>query len=153
MIHPLNLFIPIRQNDDGIAKLRELERRFATDDQQKIEEAAQASNILHFLRIVNLDDKYLCVITEYDGDHLEYSEYFRKNLNDLFKYIFEMADIDVNWDEINQEIPFYHAAKKFHRPSMGRSTYGEIGPDQEPAGYLFSAYDNKSVEDIKAALG
>lgn len=146
--HPLNFFVPIRQDAEALKKLQELKDTFAKVDQDLIEAAARKSRIIHFLRVLVLDDKYLVVLTEYEGGHKEYAEFFRKELNELFKKIFEMADIEVDWNDVNNEPAFYAAASKFQIRSLGNSIYDEMGPDDKPAGYLFSAYKNRSVEDI-----
>jgi hypothetical protein len=150
--HPLNFFVPIRQDAATLAKLAALKVRFATDDQHKIEAAARKSKIIHFLRVLVLHDKFFVVLTEYDGGHKEYAEFFRKELNDLFKEIFSLADLDVDWKNVNNEQAFYEASKNFQIKSLGQSIYGELGPDGKPAGYLFSAYRDRAVEEILPKL-
>src|SRR4051794_22170313 len=111
--HPLNFFVPIRQDEESLKKLQELKDNFSKVDQDLIEKAARKSKIIHFLRVLVLQDKYFVVLTEYDGGHKEYSEFFRTELNSLFKKIFEIADIEVDWNNVNNEPAFYAAASKF----------------------------------------
>jgi hypothetical protein len=92
MAHALNLFVPIRQDPDSLKLLAEIKENFATKDQAEIEKAARESEIIHFLRVLILDDKYFVVLTEYDGGHEEYAEFFRQKLPDLFKQIFTLAN-------------------------------------------------------------
>jgi hypothetical protein len=133
-------------------RLATLKDRFQKDDQIKIEAAARKSEIIHFLRVLVLQDKFFVVLTEYDRGHKEYAEFFRIHLNDLFKEIFSIADLPVNWDSVNNEKDFYEASKKFQVRSLGETLYGETDPDGKPEGYLFSAYENRSVEDILSKL-
>ncbi len=81
MAHALNLFVPIRQDPDSLKLLAEIRAGFATKDQAEIEKAARESEIIHFLRVlITPDDKYFVVLTEYDGGHEEYAEFFRVKL-------------------------------------------------------------------------
>jgi hypothetical protein len=56
MAHALNLFVPIRQDADSLKLLAQIKESFVTKDQVEIEQAARESEIIHFLRVLILDD-------------------------------------------------------------------------------------------------
>ena len=58
----------------------------------------------------------------------------------------------MDWKNVNNEQAFYEASKNFQIKSLGQSIYGELGPDGKPAGYLFSAYRDRAVEEILPKL-
>jgi hypothetical protein len=118
----------------------------------KIEDAARRSKIVHFARIVVIHDKYIQVLTEYDGSHEEYAEWFRKNLNDLFKEVFSFADVSVDWATVNNQAAFYEVSKTLQIRSLGDSIYGDKDFDGNLEGYLFSAYKDREVKDILPKL-
>ncbi len=107
---------------------------------------------IHFLRVLILDRKYFVVLTEYDGGHKEYAEFFRKSLPDLFKNIFPVSHGAGAWDQLNDEKAFYDASKMLQRRSLGMTLYGDTDPAGEPEGYLFHAYGHRTVKEILAKL-
>lgn len=152
MAHALNLFVPILQDQNSLKLLAEIKDRFATVDQDLIEKAARKSEIIHFLRVLILDDKYFVVLTEYDGEHAAYAEFFRLELPDLFKQIFTLANGPGAWDKLNNEKDFYEGSVKLQKRSLGMTLYGDTDAGGKPEGYLFHAYENRTVKQIKAAL-
>ena len=92
MTHALNLTLPIKQDAETQAKLKNLEAIFADKVQPAIEAALKKSKIVHFARVVVIDNKYIQVITEYEGSHQEYTEFFRRELTPIFAAIFSLAD-------------------------------------------------------------
>ena len=80
MTHALNLTLPIKQDPETQAKLANLEAIFAEKVQPAIEAALKKSKLVHFARVVVIDNKYIQVITEYEGPHQEYTEFFRREL-------------------------------------------------------------------------
>ena len=68
MAHALNLTIRIRQDAAAQATLAKIAAMFAVQIQPKIDKALRESKIVHFARVLVIDNKYLQVITEYDGD-------------------------------------------------------------------------------------
>lgn len=149
MTHALTLTLPIRQDSETLTKLAELKAIFADHVQPGIEEALRASRIVHFARVVVIDDKYILVITEYEGSHQEYTEFFRRALTPIFAKIFELAD---GAPDVNDTAAFWNYSKRHNIRSLGRSTDGSTTFDNEPAGWLFSAYDGKTVEHIQDTL-
>ena len=94
-----------------------------------------------------IHDRFLQVITEFDGDPEEYTEFFRRELPHVFKPIFELADGAPPWDELNDQDSFFQASKHLNVKALGRSEDG-----REEQGWLFS-YFPKTVREIEEALG
>ncbi|MGV3635475.1 MAG: hypothetical protein ACO1NY_14085 [Pseudorhodoplanes sp.] len=149
MTHALNLTLPIKQDPETKAKLARLKQIFPTQVQPKIEEALKKSRLVHFARVVVIDDKYIQVITEYEGPHQEYTEFFRKALTPIFAAIFDLA-ADV--PDVNDTNAFWTFAKDHNYRSLGTASDGSLDFGGNPAGWLFSAYDHKTVRDIQAKL-
>jgi len=149
MTHALNLTLPIKQDAETLGKLKWLKDNFATQIQGKIAEALAASKIVHFARVVVIDDKYIQVITEYEGPHEEYTEFFRRALTPIFSAIFALA---ADAPDANDTAAFWEYSKNHNARSLGTSTSGSTDFDGGPAGWLFSAYDGKTVKEIKGAL-
>ena len=149
-MHALNLTIPIKQDAETKAKLAHIKSIFATELQPKIDAALRKSKLVHFARVLVVNDQYLQVLTEYDGDHKAYTEFFRRELPDVFGALFSLADGAPAFGSLNQD-SFYELAKKMNIPSLGKSTIGETDDQGRPEGYLFSAYGRNTVEDILEA--
>ena len=150
MPHALNMTIPIKQDAATIQKLRDFERDFATKYQAKMDQALRDSKLVHYARIVNINDKLLQVITEYDGDHKGYTEFFRMALPDLFAAIFELAEAPA-FGQLDQN-SFFQISKSLQRRSIGESVDGQTDGEGHSEGYLFSAFDGRSVKGILAKL-
>jgi hypothetical protein len=149
MTFALNLTLPIKQDAETQAKLNGLADAFETQIQPAIQEALKESRIVHFARVVVIDNKYIQVLTEFEGDFQAYAEFFRKDLTQVFAAIFSLADGAPDVTNVNG---FWEYAKKYNLHSLGKSTDGSKNFDGSPAGYLFSAYDQRTVEDILRAL-
>jgi hypothetical protein len=146
MPHALNLTIPIKQDEPTKAKLAQIAADFPTKYQPKIDAALRKSKLVHSARVLNVHGKFLQVITVYDGDHKAYTEFFRTELPDVFAALFSLADAPA-FDSLNSD-SFYELAKHLNLPSLGETTLGETDDQGKPEGYLFSAYDRKTVDDI-----
>lgn len=149
MTHALNLVIPIKQDAETMEKLRNLEAIFASQVQGKIEAALRKSELVHFARVFVIHDRYILVITEYEGDHEEYTEFFRKELPDVFDHIFGLADLPV---DVNNPSAFWEASMSCNQRSLGTATDGSKDFHGKVAGWLFSAYDHHTVKEVKEAL-
>ena len=143
MTTALNLTLPIKQDAATLETLKELKQKFATLIQPKIDAALRKSEIVHYARVLVIDNKYIQVITEYDGPKEVYAEFFRRELQDVFKAVFSLADGVPGWDELNQPDTFYKVSTKHNVRSLGESTTGD--PDE---GYLFSGYPDTQVKQI-----
>ncbi len=149
MTHALNLVLPIKQHPDTLASLARLKENFQHGIQQEIEDALRKSEIVHFARVFVIEDKYIQVITEYEGAHDEYAEFFRKKLKPIFEAIFSLAD---GAPQVDDPAAFWNYSKSKNIRSLGQTTSGSTTMDGEPAGWLFSAYDHKTVREVKAAM-
>lgn len=146
MPHALNMTIPIKQDAATIQKLRDLERDFTSKYQDKLNKALSDSELVHYARVVNIGDKFLQVITEYDGDHKGYTEFFRSALPELFAAIFELAEAPP-FSALDQN-KFFEISKSLQHRSLGTSIDGSLDGENKPEGYLFSAYGGKTVKKI-----
>jgi len=144
MTHALNLTLPIKQDPETLKKLQHVKAVFATEIQPKIEKALRDSKIVHFARVVVVHDKYLQVITEYDGDPKEYTEFFRRALPDVFGVLFSLAEGAPDFKDLDEQ-SFFQLSQGLDLQSLGQST-------GESKGYLFSAYDNRTVKSILPKL-
>jgi hypothetical protein len=147
MTTALNLTLPIKQDPATLQRLAQIKAAFATTVQPALDAALRESKIVHYARVLVIDDKYIQVITEFDGDKRVYTEFFRDKLQGVFETIFSLADGVPNWDELNHEDEFYRLTKKLNLKSLGTSTTGD-----DEAGYLFSAYPNVKVKQILEAF-
>jgi hypothetical protein len=149
MTHALTLTLPIKQDADTQAKLQQLAAIFTEKVQPAIEAALQQSHIVHFARVVVIDNKYIQVITEYEGPHQEYTEFFRRSLTPVFAAIFALA---ADAPDVSDTNAFWEYSKSHNIRSLGTATDGSLDFDGNPAGWLFSAYGFKTVDQIQAAL-
>ncbi|RUV58070.1 MAG: hypothetical protein E5V25_14705 [Mesorhizobium sp.] len=149
MTHALNLTLPLKQDRASKDMLRGLAENFANTVQPEIERALKESRIVHFARVLVIDDKYIQVITEYEGDHQEYTEFFRDKLTPVFAAIFALAE---EAPDVNDTNKFWDYAKKHNVHSLGMATDGALDFSGSPAGWLFSAYDHKTVRTLQDAL-
>ncbi len=149
MTHALNLTLPIKQDADTQAKLKHLAEIFEEKVQPAIEAALQQSHIVHFARVVVIENKYIQVITEYEGPHQEYTEFFRRTLTPVFAQIFSLA---ADAPDVKDTNAFWEYSMKHNIRSLGQSNGGSTDFSGKPAGWLFSAYVNKTVVQIQDAL-
>lgn len=149
MTHALTLTLPLKQDAASQSKLAALAASFANQVQPAITAALKKSELVHFARVVVIDNKYIQVITEYEGPHQEYTEFFRRELTPVFQAIFELADGAPN---VNDTAAFWEYSKNQNVRSLGTSTSGSTDFDGKPAGWLFSAYDGRDVKTILGAL-
>lgn len=151
MPHALNMTIPLKQDAASLQKLEQLKRDFATKYQPKMDQALRGSEIVHYARVVVIGDKFLQVITEYDGDHKAYTEFFRRALPDVFDAIFSLADGAPGFGQLDQQ-SFFEISKKLQHRSLGEATDGSTDGQGNSEGYLFSAFGGRTVKEILAKL-
>ncbi|MEO7177248.1 MAG: hypothetical protein ABIW83_00240 [Allosphingosinicella sp.] len=145
MITALNMTVPLKQDPESLAKLQQLKALFADHIQPEIDRALRKSRIVHFARVLVIHDQFLQVITEFDGDPEEYTEFFRRELPHVFRPIFELAEGAPPWDELNDQDTFFEASKHLNVKALGRDVDG-----REDQGWLFS-YFPKTVREIEEA--
>jgi hypothetical protein len=146
MITALNMTVPLKQDPESLAKLQQLKALFADHIQPEIDRALRKSKIVHFARVLVIHDQFLQVITEFDGDPEEYTEFFRRELPHVFRPIFELAEGAPPWDELNDQDSFFQASKHLNVKALGRDEGGREGQ-----GWLFS-YFPKTVREIEESL-
>ena len=150
MAHALNFVIPIKQDPKSLAQLATLQSIFAEKIQPQIDAALRKSQIVHFARLFVIDNKYLLVITEFDGGDSDYTEFFRRELKDIFALLFSLSEKVPPAGVLDDAAAFWEFSKGLHVRSLGK---GDTNSEGEPLGYLFSAYGNRKVKDILATLG
>ncbi len=146
MAHSLNLTLKIGQDAATQQKLQEFVQLFP-QVQGMIAAAMKKSEILHFARVVLIGTEYLQVLTEYDGDREEYTEFFRRELPTVFEKVFALAEGAPPWSELQDPDTFFNVAKSLDIKPLGTS----ISNDPEDH-WVFSAYGDRSVKEILAAL-
>ena len=108
------------------------------------------SKLVHFARVLVIDNKYIQVITEYEGDHQEYTEFFRRELEPVFAAIFALAD---GKPDVADPNAFWDYSMRHNIRSLGTATDGSKDFKGRPSGWLFSAYADKTGREIQTALG
>ena len=149
MTHGLNLTLPLKQDAETQQKLQKLIANFATAVQPAIEAALKKSQIVHFARVLVIDNKYIQVITSYEGPHQEYTEFFRKELTPIFGAIFALAEGAPNVNDTNA---FWEYSKNKNVRALGTASDNSLDFGGNPSGWLFSAYDHRTVKVINAAI-
>jgi hypothetical protein len=150
MTHALNLTLPIKQDAETQAELEKLEAIFADQVQPLIDAALRKSRIVHFARVLVIENKYIQVITEYEGSHQEYTEFFRRELTPVFAKIFSLTD---GLPDVRDPNTFFEFSKNHNVRSLGKAADNSTDINGKPSGWLFSAYDHMKVEDILTKLG
>jgi hypothetical protein len=150
MAHSLNLTLKIKQDPATLAKLEEFKAIFPKV-QGRIAEAMRSSKILHFARVVVLHDLYIQVITEYDGDRQAYSEFFRRELPEVFALVFALADDAPPEAELKAMLAdpdlFLAYSKDKDIKPLGTSLTND--PEDH---FVFSAYGDMTVKEILPLL-
>ena len=147
MATALNFTVPLKQDPQSQERLAHLMASFAQNIQPAVDAALSRSRIVHFARVLVIDHKYLQVITEFDGDGMDYTEFFRKELGPVFQAIFALAEGAPAWEDLNNPNSFYEYTANLNLHSLGSSTVGNDG-----RGYLFSAVGDRTVRELQAAL-
>jgi hypothetical protein len=147
MATALNLTAPLKQDPETQDRLRQLAAGFAEHVQPLIDAALSKSEVVHYARVLVIDDKYLQVLTEFDGDPMTYTEFFRTELGPVFQQIFALVEGAPPWEELNEPNAFFAFSRKLNLRSLGRSTDGD-----QQQGYLFSAIGDTTVREIRQRL-
>jgi hypothetical protein len=137
MATTLNMTMRLKQDRATKDKLVAFANDFAATLQHEIDRALRASQIVHFARVVLIEDQYLQVLTEFDGDKRQYTEFFRRELSDVFKTMFELVEGAPDPGELDPD-DFYEFSSRQNIQPLG------VGDD----GYVFSAYGTKTVKEI-----
>ena len=148
MANALNLTLRIKQDPATLARLAEIAKVFPTQIQPKIDAALRESKIVHFARVLVIDNKYLQVITEYDGSHEDYTEFFRAKLPDVFGMLFGLAENAPDASAMGDKKAFFEFSKGLQIRALGDDPNGATDQGGNLAGYLFSAYGTHTVKDL-----
>jgi hypothetical protein len=148
MVVALNLTAPLKQDPASRDALKHLVDNFATTVQPRIDAALAGSRLVHHARLLVIDNAYIQVLTEFDGEPFLYTEFFRQQLPDVFKAVFALIEGAPSWEEIGDDPDaFFRYASSLNLRSLGGA-----GPDTPDHGYLFSAYGQATVREIQSAL-
>ena len=147
MATALNMTLKLKQDPASLALLQQVKAIFASEIQPKIDNALRDSEIVHFARVVVIDDQYIQVLTEFDGDKQVYTTFFLSALPDVFKTIFSLSEGVPSWEELQDPDVFYKVSSALNVRALGSKG------DDTTAGFLFQAHGNKTVKEIRAALG
>lgn len=140
----LNFTAPIKQDPESQQRLQNLAAVFAHEVQPVIDAALAKSELVHFARILVIDNKYIQVLTEFDGDPMGYTEFFRTELPTVFEYIFSLVEGAPPWKEIDNPNDFFEYTHSLNLKALGTS--GDTGYDH---GYIFSAFGDTTVREIR----
>lgn len=145
MPHALNLTLKLKKDQQTKALIQQLNNGLFRDKiQPAIDQALAKSELVHFARVLLIGDEYIQVITEYDGDKRAYTEFFRKELTEVFRTIFSMAE-NAPQGVVDDQDAFYNFSKSMDIRSLGDGADGD--------GYLFSSYaGDRTVRQLKQNL-
>jgi hypothetical protein len=143
----LNLTAPLKQDPDSQAAIAALKARFADEIQPLMDAALAKSELVHFARVLVIDNRYLQVLTEFDDDPIKYTEFFRKELHDVFKLVFSLVEGAPPWEELDDELAFYEYTQELNLPALGQTVRDDVN-----RGYLFAAFGDLSVKEIRRRL-
>ena len=136
MAHALNLVLRIKQDDLTRRRLGSLKSTFADLLQPQMDNVFRQSEVIHFARIIVIDDQYVVVIAEYDGAIAEYTEFFRRALPNVFRELFSIAEGLPDWNDLDANAFFFDICAGANVRSLGNSI-DDIGLDGEPGGVPF----------------
>ncbi|MFY9805655.1 MAG: hypothetical protein WAK86_00115 [Pseudonocardiaceae bacterium] len=143
----LNLTAPLKQDQESRQRLQQLAGIFDEKVKPVIDAALAKSELVHFARLVVIDGKYIQILTEFDGDPTQYTEFFRRELGPVFEEIFSLVEGAPPWTELNNPDTFDEYTRGLDIKALGSSTDGD-----EEHGYLFSAFGDATVREIKKQL-
>ena len=143
MAHAINMTLRLKQDAASKRALADFKNAFATRWQPQIESVMRASRLIHFARVVIIDDKYLQLLTEFDGDRRVYTTFFLNALPEVFKAMFALGAGAPPWDELKHPDRFYEYCGSLDILSLGKAPGG-----RSDEGFLFSAYGAKEVKEI-----
>lgn len=137
-LNTLNLTLPIKQDLVTKTKLVFLQNKFNTELKDKVDEALKKSNIVHFARFVLIGDDFLQILTEFDGDFREYTDFFKEHLGEVFQELFTVVE-GADAIDINDANAFFQFIKAHNLSPIGD--------------YIYTSYPGFTVKNIKKKLG
>jgi len=130
----LNATLPLKQDAESQARLQAFADEFKTKWVPQVWDVLKKSNMVHYARFTVIDNKYLQILTEFDGEFLVYSKFFAKELPDFFRAIFSLVDADLPQGargEADLTLIFDYIDKRNLR-SFGDVAFSAIGPFRVP---------------------
>src|SRR5262249_36540116 len=109
----------IKQTPETLTKLAGIKKSFALGIQPKIEAALRDSKIVHFARVLVIDDLYIQVLTEFDGDKRVYTKFFQDKLPDVFAAIFSLAENPPTPEQLANAEEFYKFTRGLNLAALG----------------------------------
>ena len=143
----LNLTARLKQDPESQAALAALKAVFAEHIQPRMDAALARSELVHFARVLVIDDRYFQVLTEFDGDPIAYTEFFRLELGGIFRQVFALVEGAPPWEELDDQLAFYEFTQSLNLPSLGETVRDDVN-----RGYLFAAFGDRSVREMKPLL-
>jgi hypothetical protein len=148
MATALNFTAPLRQDPESQKALGELKTNFAQTVQPLLDATLARSEIVHFARVVVIEEdgqgKYIQILTEYDGDPIEYTKFFLEQLSPLFESVFALVEGAPPWEELKRADNFVQYTAHLDLPSLGTSGH------EFEHGFLFSAVGDATVKELAA---
>ena len=146
----LNATLPLKQDAESQAKLKEFAAEFATKWQPQVWDVLLASQMVHYARFTVIDNKYLQILTEYDTDFITYSKFFAKYLGDFFRTVFGLVDGGPASAAAPDLVTIFEFIKSKDLSNVGGRAFAAYGPRtvkevQQKFGI--------SVKDVQAKLG
>jgi hypothetical protein len=137
----LNLTLPLKQDADSQAKLKQFAQQFPTAYLPKVMEVLKQSQMVHYCRFVVIGEppRYLQVLTEYDTDFRTYTDFFANRLHDFFGLLFALVEGAPDTSLANDRETVYQFIKKYDLPNLG--------------GKAFSAFGELTVKEIQQKFG
>jgi len=129
----LNATLPLKQDAQSQATLKKLiDGDFKKDWATEVWRVLKESNMVHYARFTVIDNKYLQILTEFDGDFIAYSEYFATHLPVFFQTLFTLVDAQLPQGDDGkpdlQKVFEYIGSKKVNLPCLGGVAFSAIGP-------------------------
>jgi hypothetical protein len=131
----LNATLPLKQDPDSQAKIKEFAENFATEHLPKVWQVLKDSQMVHYARFVVIADekgtpKFIQILTEYDTDFITYSKFFAKYLGDFFRTVFTLVEGGPPPTEGREAdlVKIFEFIKERNLPCVGGKAFSAIGP-------------------------
>jgi hypothetical protein len=117
----LNLTFKLKQDPETLARLDGLAKAFPTEAQPLIDRVLAESRWVHFVRVFVIDNTYLQVLTEFDGDPLAHTSFLLEKLGPIFEPIFSLVEGAPPWGELQEPIRFFEFTLSNNARPLGES--------------------------------
>ena len=130
----LNATLPLKQDSESQKKLQQLAAEFKTRWVPEVWKVLKDSNMVHYARFTVIDNKYLQILTEFDGNFIAYSKFFAAKLPEFFRAVFGLVEggaAHAPGSEADLSDIFEFIDQK-NIKSLGGVAFSAIGPIQVP---------------------